>query len=374
MRAELHRLSMAHPGDVSALASLLDSRAVDARSICAVIGKTEGNGGVNDFTRGYFTDRLMTLLERYLNEPAAMLAKRIPCVLSGGTEGVLSPHYTVLCRVDMDAPGSAPTLAIGTAFSEPTEYALIGTKAHAQSIAAAVRAAIADAGIEAMEDVHFVQVKTPCLSSARLAALQAKGMPLKASSAGQSMARARAAGAMGVAAGLGEMELEAIDDDMLLSDFSAYCSRASVSSGVEVDCNEVVVLGNSRRWSGTLRVAHRPMRDAIDLDAIHDVLGDLGLPRSRQIGGSDRDRIRCVLVKAEPDRRGTIRGQRHTMLNDIDIDPQRHIRGAVGGLVAGVIGDTRIFVSGGAEHQGPDGGGLIAVIAERAAQQELSGE
>jgi cyanuric acid amidohydrolase len=30
-----------------------------------------------------------------------------------------------------------------------------------------------------------------------------------------------------------------------------------------------------------------------------------------------------------------------------------------------VIGDGRIFVSGGAEHQGPDGGGLIAVIAHQ---------
>jgi cyanuric acid amidohydrolase len=54
------------------------------------------------------------------------------------------------------------------------------------------------------------------------------------------------------------------------------------------------------------------------------------------------------------------------MLDDTDINAQRHIRGAVGGLVAGVLGDTRIFVSGGAEHQGPDGGGLIAAIAERA--------
>ena len=74
-----------------------------------------------------------------------------------------------------------------------------------------------------------------------------------------------------------------------------------------------------------------------------------------------------MLVKAEPDRSGRIHGQRHTMLNDTDIDPQRHIRGAVGGVVASVVGDTRIFVSGGAEHQGPDGGGLIAVIAENAA-------
>ena len=53
------------------------------------------------------------------------------------------------------------------------------------------------------------------------------------------------------------------------------------------------------------------------------------------------------------------------MLDDTDINAQRHIRGAVAGLVAGVIGDGRIFVSGGAEHQGPDGGGLIAVIASQ---------
>ncbi len=72
-----------------------------------------------------------------------------------------------------------------------------------------------------------------------------------------------------------------------------------------------------------------------------------------------------VLVKCEPDRRGKIRGHRHTMLDDTDINAQRHIRGAVAGLVAGVIGDGRIFVSGGAEHQGPDGGGLIAVIASQ---------
>lgn len=161
---------------------------------------------------------------------------------------------------------------------------------------------------------------------------------------------------------------------MLLGDFEAFCSRASVSSGVEVACNEVVILGNSPDWSGSLTVAHRAMRDAIDLDSVFQVLGDLGLPATRQLPPAERDRIRCVLVKAEPDRHGTIRGQRHTMLNDTDIDPQRHIRGAVGGLVAGVLGDTRIFVSGGAEHQGPDGGGLIAVIAERAQGAALAME
>lgn len=55
------------------------------------------------------------------------------------------------------------------------------------------------------------------------------------------------------------------------------------------------------------------------------------------------------------------------MLNDGDIDAQRHIRGAVGAIVASILNDTALFVSGGAEHQGPDGGGLVAAIAERAA-------
>ena len=35
----------------------------------------------------------------------------------------------------------------------------------------------------------------------------------------------------------------------------------------------------------------------------------------------------------------------------------------VGGVLAGVIGDTMLYVSGGAEHQGPPGGGPVAIIA-----------
>jgi cyanuric acid amidohydrolase len=93
-------------------------------------------------------------------------------------------------------------------------------------------------------------------------------------------------------------------------------------------------------------------------------LADLGITAAPQVSAADVHRIRGVLVKCEPDRHGVVPGHRHTMLDDTDINAQRHIRGAVGGLVAGVMGDGRIFVSGGAEHQGPDGGGLIAVIAE----------
>ena len=88
MRALVTRLEMDHPGDVSSLAKLLDAGTIKAGEIKAVIGKTEGNGGVNDFTRGYFTQSLMALLSRHTSMPADELIKRIPCVLSGGTEGV----------------------------------------------------------------------------------------------------------------------------------------------------------------------------------------------------------------------------------------------------------------------------------------------
>jgi cyanuric acid amidohydrolase len=84
-----------------------------------------------------------------------------------------------------------------------------------------------------------------------------------------------------------------------------------------------------------------------------------------QLSASDATRLRAAFVKCEASRDGLVRGKPHTMLNDGDIDQQRHIRGAVGAIAASVLNDTALFVSGGAEHQGPDGGGPVAIIARR---------
>jgi cyanuric acid amidohydrolase len=364
-RAQLFRLSMAHPGDLSELEGLIAGGAVRAAEITAVIGKTEGNGGVNDFTRGYFTQTLMNLLSRQLNRPASQLVREIPCVLSGGTEGVMSPHYSVFCvgEAEQGARKFPSALAIGTAFSAPLPAEDVGRRAHVESVAAAVRQAVARAGIETLDNVHFVQVKCPCVTVARAAAAIDAGKQPLTGDPNRSMAFARAAGAFGVALALGEIGPDGFTDASLLADFSIQSPRASISSGVEIESNEVVVLGNSSGWAGELKIAHRPMSDALDIGAIVDALADLKIVANPQVSARDADRIASVLVKCEPDRRGKIRGARHTMLDDTDINAQRHIRGAVAGLVAGVIGDGRIFVSGGAEHQGPDGGGLIAVIA-----------
>jgi len=363
----VHRLGMAHPGDLSELAALLDTGAVRAADIAAVIGKTEGNGGVNDFTRGYFVQTLMALLAQHTGRPPATLLREVPCILSGGTEGVLSPHYVVFVRSGRPMPAPAgqgrAALAIGTAVGAPVPAHDIGRWAHVAAVADAVRAAMRQAGIERAQDVAFVQVKSPCVTSARAQAAAAAGHAVLTADANRSMATARAAGAFGVAVALGELPDDAALASAMLGDFTRHCARASVSSGVEIDADEVIVLGHSPRWTGPLRMACVPMRDALDIGAVVQALDALGLRAQPQLAASDAARLAAVFVKCEPDRRGRVRGTRHTMLDDTDINAQRHVRGAVGGLVAGVLGDTRIFVSGGAEHQGPDGGGLVAVIA-----------
>src|SRR4030081_3316262 len=139
---------MAHPGDLSEFDRLITGGTVRAADVVAIIGKTEGNGGVNDFTRGYFTQTLMALLSRHLKKPAEQLIREIPCVLSGGTEGVMSPHYSVFCVSEAEPTTRGDSLAIGTAFSEPVAAEDVGRRAHVDSVAQAVRAAIANAGIE----------------------------------------------------------------------------------------------------------------------------------------------------------------------------------------------------------------------------------
>src|SRR5713101_9325224 len=89
------------PGDVSGLMNLIETGKIEPRSILAILGKTEGNGGVNDFTREYAVSALCAVLAPYVDLPAHRVEERITFVMSGGTEGVLSPHITVFTRADV---------------------------------------------------------------------------------------------------------------------------------------------------------------------------------------------------------------------------------------------------------------------------------
>jgi cyanuric acid amidohydrolase len=350
---------MRGPGDVSGLARLLDEGAFRAQDIVAILGKTEGNGGVNDFTREYASAAICQLLAPLLAVTPAQVEHRVALVMSGGTEGVLSPHASVFVRREAQAPAaSGPRLAIGVAQTRAFLPEELGRRAQIEETARAVRAALDDAGIRSMADVHFVQVKCPLLTAERVGEAQARGARTLTTDAYKSMAYSRAASALGVAEALGEVE-GPIAEEVVLSDWNVYSSVASTSAGIELTHSAIVVMGNAQGMAGDLVIGHAVMRDAIDLAAVREAFAAAGLARE----DARAARLVNVFAKAESSPDGRVRGQRHTMLDDTDISATRHARAAVGGLIAGVAGTGAIYVSGGAEHQGPAGGGPIAVVA-----------
>ena len=116
-----------------------------------------------------------------------------------------------------------------------------------------------------------------------------------------------------------------------------------------------------------VRHDHAVMADQIDLPPVRACLDRLGFSAGVQVPPAERGRLVALLAKAEAGSSGQMRGHRHTMLDDSDISATRHARAFVGGVLAGLVGHAQIYVSGGAEHQGPDGGGPVAIIA-RASQ------
>jgi cyanuric acid amidohydrolase len=363
-RCRVDRLAMDHPGDAAGLQRLFDDGSLSPFSVAAIFGKTEGNGCVNDFSRPYAVMVVKALLAHRMGCSEAVVSERVPIVVSGGTEGGLSPHWLVF-SVDETAagPSATPSLAIGTAMTRAFLPEEIGRPPQIDATMAAVHRAMQRAGITEAAEVHYVQVKCPLLTAARMADARRRGQDVVTGDTYASMGFSRGASALGVALALGELSGAAVSADAVCRDFGHWSARAATSAGIELLHNEIVVLGNSAGWASDSAIAHAVMQDALDVGAVHATLQRLGLSSQGQLAPDDAARICAVLAKAEPSRSGTIRGRRHIMWDDSDINATRHARALLGGVLAGVLGCTDLFVSGGAEHQGPDGGGPIAIVA-----------
>lgn len=360
-QVDVIRIPCRSPGDTTGLAALIDSGRIAAADIVAVMGKTEGNGCVNDYTREYATAMLAACLGRHLGLEAAEVERRVAFVMSGGTEGVLSPHQTVFARrpAAAAAPAGQKRMTIGIAFTRDFLPEEIGRRAQIDETAQAVRHAMRDGGIASTEDVHFVQVKCPLLTPARIAEARARGCEPVTADTYESMGYSRGASALGVALATGEVAASAVTDAAVLHDWSLSSSVASASAGIELEHNVVIVMGMSAQATGDLAIAHGVMSDGIDAGAVRRTLEALGIR-----GGDDLKRVVNVFAKAEASPDGMVRGMRHTMLNDSDINSTRHARAVTGAVVASVVGHGMVYVSGGAEHQGPAGGGAVAVVAQ----------
>src|ERR1700732_3885222 len=175
MKIGVHRVAMAAPNDVSELARLIDSKQVNPAEIVAVIGKTEGNGGANDFTRGFATLSYQLLLAKRLQTSPEEIAKKVAFVWSGGTEGVLSPHATIFTRSESASEAAGSRLALGIETTRNILPEEVGTMKQVREVAAAVKRCLEQAGISDPQDVHYVQVKGPLLTPASIADADRRG-------------------------------------------------------------------------------------------------------------------------------------------------------------------------------------------------------
>jgi cyanuric acid amidohydrolase len=359
--AKVHRIAATAPDDISGIEAAIKAGRIDPAGVIAVLAKTEGNGLVNDFSRGLGTTSLSLLFRRHL---PAEVADKICLVMSGGTEGGMAPHWVVLERAE-GGSGASPALAIGRAHTPPLPFEQLGRMFEVEQVAEGVLAAMKDAGISDPADVHFVQIKCPLLTAQRVGEADARGAKVVTRDTLKSMGLSRAASALGAAVALGELDKANITEADIGVNWDLWSGRASASAGIELLNHEIVVLGMSTAWSGPLIIDHGVMQDGIDIEPVRAALGRLGLSAPGQLKPEERKRVVALLGKAEASHDGRLRGNRHTMLDDSDISPTRHARAFVCGALAGLIGHAEIYVSGGAEHQGPDGGGPVALIVER---------
>ncbi|PZU97694.1 MAG: cyanuric acid amidohydrolase [Pseudanabaena sp.] len=351
MKVDVYKFPQGSPDDLSALQAAIASGKINPQHIVAIMGKTEGNGCVNDFTRGF----AVQTLKNYLGELVGKVqADAIVYVMSGGTEGALSPHMTVFTlQPSLPDAHSRMSLALGVIHTRNFTPAEVGSLTMVGEVATAVNQAIAKAEIT-KKDVHFVQIKCPLITSHDRQKIDSSQLPSKSISSYQSMAYSRGASALGVAVALGEIRLEDIQPADICQNYDLYSSVASTSAGVELSNCEILVLGNSPQATSEFVIGHSVMDHALDVQSVLQAIANTG---------QSSDRVVNIFAKAEADPSGQLLGRRHTMMDDSDINHTRMARAVVGAVVASVVQDPMVYVSGGSEHQGPVGGGPVAAIA-----------
>lgn len=361
---EVRKVPIHSVADASELAKLIDEGVFEADRIIAIIGKTEGNGGVNDYTR-IIADRAFREVIQSKGTRSMDEVRQIPIVWSGGTDGVISPHATIFATLpeEKTVKTDEPRISVGFAMSEPILPEEIGYVAMIKKVADAVKAAMAQAGIDDPKDVHYVQTKTPLLTIHTIRDAKSRGKKVWTEHTHESMDLSNGVTALGIAVALGEIEMP--KDEDVMHNRELYSAVASCSSGVELDQAQVVVVGNVKGIGGKYRIGHSVMKDALDTDGIWEAIENAGLdlperPRTSDLNG----KLVNVFLKCEASQDGMVRGRRNAMLDDSDVHWHRQIKAAVGGVTASVTGDPAVFVSVSAAHQGPEGGGPVAAIVD----------
>jgi cyanuric acid amidohydrolase len=323
------RLPMSAPDDLAGFAALLDGGGFPARDVVALWCKTRGNGLLNDFTKPWVDLLLRRLLAEHLGCGEAEVAQRVPILVSGGSEGAVSPHLVIWRR---GSPGPHGLLC-AVERAEMGEDAL-GGPGQAEATAAMVEAARLGLGVTP-EAVGLVLVRAPARSGAEAAT--------------------RIACAQGAALALGEIPAIALEDP------ARFAQRAFVVARHDGPTQQVMLLANGPGGDPRFAVAHGLLQDPLDAPGAAAVLAQLGLDARPQLARPRR--VVAAISKGDAPRGPLLRGLPHAMRQDDDLAMHRHARAAYGAMLGAIIGHGAVLVSGGAEAQGPPDGGFVSIIA-----------
>jgi cyanuric acid amidohydrolase len=361
MAVEVAKVELKSVQDASGLEERIRAGQFTADQVVAVVGKTEGNGGVNDFTRLLADHAFRRVLLAHGKRSEADVAA-IPMVWSGGCDGIITPHATIFARNDRKGTADKPRLVIGTAMSAELKPEDIGRPRMIEIVAEGVKAAMKNAGIDDPKDVHYVQTKTPLLTIDWVEDAKRRGQTV-ACEVHDSMGVSNGTTGLGIGVALGEIPMPRAEQ--ICKDLDIYSSVASCSSGVELIRAQIVLMGNRAGAGGRYRIGHSVMKDALDLDGIYAAIRNAGLELPERARAEDlKGRLVNCFIKSEADHRARLRGRRQIMLDDSDVHHHRHSKAAVGGVAAAAIGDPAVFVSVDAMHQGPHGGGPVIAIVD----------
>ncbi len=363
MEIKAFKILTKSPSDLSGLIELVDSGKINPAEVICIIGKTEGNGGRNDFTR----DLAMLAFEDYFSSmlriSRAEVTDKIIFSLSGGCEGIVSPHIVVYTKngTSNNIPGVEKRLALGIGFTREFKPEEIGRMPQIEETARVIKEIVDQLQIDSLKDVHLVQMKGAIPSFTFEEGEQARraNKPMRSD-----MVYSRGASALGAAVATGEIDIASLSDDSVCVDFDKYSSIASCSAKPGLKRTEIMVLGNSSYWGGDLKINSSILNDMLDIDSMQKVLLGLGFELSNgHLKVEDSSKLIGVYAKSEADPRGMVRGKRHTMLQDDDISDTRYSRCVLSSVLAAITGDTAVYVSTRSEHHGPQGGGTLSIIA-----------
>ena len=342
MELKVVAFDMVSAGDASGLRRALARLPFGRLHRLAVVAKIEGTATLNDSSRELASARFAAELAR---AGGARLAQRTLEILSVGCEGLVTPGGWLIASLRREDRASAPRppgLVMGTARSVPVKMHERAGLRHVELAAGAVRAAMREAGLSAKQ-VALVLIKSPILMPGAPGPLTAQ-QRRHVGSTGAS----RGAAALGAAIALGEIRRSAVGAASLCADASLHGSRTMAFSGTETDCCEAVVFGHRAGGDPSLRLDRAVLADILDREAL----------QSLATGGGE---LRAMFFKAGIGARGRLRGERTTVLSS-ELPADKQLRAAASGVVGAVLGTTRAFISGGAEHQAAPGACLAAVI------------